>query len=78
MSKLPKRGPIYDVQLIESLPLGGGGMMQAMPSREDLMACGKRFQRVAAGYEVLLHHYLIAINAISKIEEAGEQWRQSQ
>jgi hypothetical protein len=53
-------------------------MMQAMPSREDLMACGKRFQRVAAGYEVLLHHYLIAINAISKIEEAGEQWRQSQ
>ena len=78
MSKLPERGPIYDVQLIESLPLGGGGMMQEMPSREDLMACGKRFQRVAAGYEVLLHHYLIAINAISKIEKAGEEWRQSQ
>jgi len=78
VSKLPERGPVYDVQLIESLPLGGGGMMQAMPNREDLMACGKRFQRVAAGYEVLLHHYLIAINTISKIEEAGEQWRQSQ
>lgn len=78
MSKLPEKGPVYDVDLIDSLPLGGGGMMQAMPSREDLMECGKRFQRVAAGYEVLLHHYLIAINAISKIEEAGEQWRQSQ
>jgi len=53
-------------------------MMQQMPDREDLMACGKRHMRVAAGYEILLHHYLIAINAISKIEEAGEQWRQSQ
>jgi hypothetical protein len=53
-------------------------MMQAMPSREDLMACGRRFQRVAAGYEVLLHHYLIAIDTISKIEKAGEQWRQGQ
>jgi hypothetical protein len=42
------------------------------------MACGKQFQRVAAGYEVLLHHYLNAIDAINKIEEAGEQWRQSQ
>lgn len=77
MSKLPERGPVYDVALIDSLPLGGGGMMQAMPNREDLMACGKRFQRVAAGYEVLLHHYLIAINTISKIEKAGEEWQQS-
>jgi hypothetical protein len=53
-------------------------MMQAMPDREDLMACGKRFKRVAAGYEVLLHHYLIAIDAINTIEEASEEWRQSQ
>ena len=77
MSKLPERGPVYDVQLIESLPLGGGGMMQQMPNREDLMACGKRFQRVAAGYEVLLHHYLLAINARNTIEEASGEWRQS-
>ena len=76
MSKLPERGPVYDVQLIESLPLGGGGMMQQMPNREDLMVCGTRFQRVAAGYEVLLHHYLLAINAINTIEEASEEWRQ--
>ena len=76
MSKLHERGPVYDVQLIESLPLGGGGMIQQMPSREDLMVCGKRFQRVAAGYEVLLHHYLLAINAINTIEEASEEWRQ--
>ena len=78
MSKLPERGPVYDVQLIESLPLGGGGMMQQMPNREDLMVCGTRFQRVAAGYEVLLHHYLLAINAINLIEEASVEWRQSQ
>ena len=78
MSKLPERGPVYDVALIDSLPLGGGGMTQQMPNREDLMACGKQFRRVAAGYEILLYHYLIAINTISKIEKAGEQWRQSQ
>jgi hypothetical protein len=53
-------------------------MMQQMPNREDLMACGERFQRVAAGYEVLLHHYLLAINAINLIEEASVEWRQSQ
>jgi hypothetical protein len=53
-------------------------MMQQMPGREDLMACGKRFQRIAAGYEVLLHHYLLAINAINLIEEASGEWRQSQ
>ena len=71
-------GPVYDVQLIESLPLGGGDMVQQMPSREDLMECGRRFQRVAAGYEVLLHHYHVAIDAINKIEKASEEWRQSQ
>ena len=77
MSKLPERGPVYDVQLIDSLPLGGGGMMQQMPNREDLMECVKRFHRVAAGYEVLLHHYLLAINAIKLIEQASDEWRQS-
>ena len=78
MSKIPERGPVYDVPLIESLPLGGGGMMQAMPDREDLLECSRRHMRVAAGYEVLLHHYLIAIDTINKIEKAHEEWQQSQ
>ena len=69
MSKLPERGPIYDVQLIESLPLGGGGMMQAMPNREDLMACGKQFRRVAAGYEILLYHYQLQTDRLKLLRD---------
>lgn len=48
-------GPIYRVELIESLPIGG--MMQAMPSRSDLELSRKHGDRVAAGYEVLLAWY---------------------
>lgn len=54
-------GPVYDVELIRTLPLGTGLMSQAMPSREDLMNVGKTAVRgcgrVVAGYEVLLSHY---------------------
>lgn len=49
-------GPVYNVPLIDTLPLDGG-MFQQMPSRNDLLDCSKRFMRVAAGYEVLLAHY---------------------
>ena len=69
MSKIPERGPVYDVQLIESLPLGGGGMMQEMPDREDLMACGKQFRRVAAGYEILLYHYQLQTDRLKLLKE---------
>ena len=52
-------GPIYNVPLIEILPLRIGGMTQAMPSRRDLEnmreVCGG--QRVVAGYEVLLFEW---------------------
>lgn len=52
-----EKGPIYGVELIDTLPLGkAGGMLQAMPNRDDLR--GVRCARVAAGYEVLLAHYL--------------------
>ena len=50
-------GPIYGVELIKSLPLGGGSMKQAMPSRADLEQVRKISERTAAGYEVLLDHY---------------------
>jgi len=51
-------GPIYDIPLIKSMPLSGGSMRQAMPSRDDLKEVTKRNSRVSAGYEVLLAHYL--------------------
>jgi hypothetical protein len=52
---MSETGPIYNVPLIDSLPIGG--MFQQMPSRDDLMECSKRHMRVAASYEVLLNHY---------------------
>lgn len=53
-------GPIYGVQLIDVLPLNpdkSEGMLQQMPSAEDLKRCRQRGERVCAGYEVLLHHW---------------------
>lgn len=51
-----QKGPVYGVQLIGSLPLGKGGMSQALPSRSDLVAA-MDLPRVVAGYEVLLDHW---------------------
>lgn len=61
-STKPEVGPVYDcVPLIDSLPLGTGDMLQALPSRDDLerlLATNFRYaSRVVAGYEVLLSHY---------------------
>lgn len=53
---MSENGPIYGVELIDTLPLGKSGMLQAMPTRDDLRSV--RCERVAAGYEVLLAHYL--------------------
>lgn len=50
-------GPVYGIELIESLPLGKGSMQQAMPSRSDLEQVRRVNERVVAGYEVLLAHY---------------------
>jgi hypothetical protein len=52
------KGPVYGVQLIDTLPLGQGGMLQQLPCRSDLEKVCKVSYRTAAGYEVLLSHYL--------------------
>jgi hypothetical protein len=49
-------GPVYGVELITDLPLDGG-MLQAMPSRRDLLQVRDINERTVAGYEVLLEHY---------------------
>lgn len=57
MSK-DKIGPIYGtVMLLDSLPLGNGGMIQAMPSVADLKNVMRTSERMVAGYEVLTAHY---------------------
>lgn len=54
-------GPIYNVPLLDSLPLnyGSDDMLQQLPSRADLMGVipYRQGQRVVAGYEVLLNHW---------------------
>jgi hypothetical protein len=57
MNTTKETGPVYGVELIDSLPLGG--MTQQMPSRDDLEGVKdyRQGQRVVAGYEVLLAHY---------------------
>lgn len=56
---MSEHGPIYGVELIDTLPLGNGGWTQQMPSRSDLEGVKgyRQGQRVVAGYEVLLNHY---------------------
>lgn len=56
MATEKQRGPLYGVELIESFPIGGG-MRQAMPSREGLDQVRQVNERVVAGYEVLLFNY---------------------
>jgi hypothetical protein len=68
-----ERGPIYSVPLIDSLPLDGG-MLQAMPSRGDLLRVKGLSTRAVAGYEVLLgrHHQMVeALEAIAGNHDAG-------
>jgi hypothetical protein len=53
-----ENGPIYNVPLIASLPLGSGSVRQACPSRAGLQRADMNgFTRVVAGYEVVLFHH---------------------
>lgn len=60
-------GPTYSVPLIDSLPLGWGGMTQKLPSRQDLEDVRTMSQRTAAGYEVLMKHYRKNQNTLEKV-----------
>jgi hypothetical protein len=55
-AKTGETGPIYGVELIDTLPLAGS-MRQAMPSRADLERVRKYSERTVAGYEVLLQDW---------------------
>jgi hypothetical protein len=50
-------GPIYNVKLLDTLPLGSGELQQQMPSRNDLIRVQEISERTVAGYEVLLWHW---------------------
>jgi hypothetical protein len=62
-------GPVYGVELLDTLPLNGGTMRQALPSRSDLEGIQNYRQglRVVAGYEVLMEHYHRAISEVERL-----------
>lgn len=75
-------GPVYEVPLIEDLPLGHRELKpgevpftQAMPGRGDLDACQRKLKhtggtRIVAGFEVLLHHFMTLNAACLKFLDA--------
>ena len=67
-------GPIYGVELIDSMPLDGGSMCQAMPSRRDLDAVYKKSIRTVAGYEVLLEHWRRGQAEIERLRAEVAMW----
>ena len=65
-------GPIYGVELLDSLPLDGG-MRQALPGADDLVRVRNVSERTVAGYEVLLEHYW-RLQAIVKAQKEILDW----
>lgn len=61
-------GPIYGVRLLESLPLRGG-MIQAMPSRDDLVQVKRISERTVAGFEVLTAHYRDKCGEVERLKQ---------
>ena len=66
-------GPIYGVRLIEELPLGKGGIIQEMPSSDDLKKVQRISERTVAGFEVLTEHYRSKCNMVSSLRSVIER-----
>lgn len=69
-----KAGPLYGVELLESLPIGNAGWSQAMPGREELARVAKISSRTVAAYEVLTAQYLRLKAESEKLESVREQF----
>lgn len=65
---MKEMGPIYGVELLDTLPLWGGPMLQQLPSRNDLELSRRLGDRLAAGYEVLLSHYRRALAESKRLQ----------
>lgn len=62
-------GPVYGVELIDTLPLSNG-MCQQMPSREDLEQVREFSERTVAGYEVAIATIHKQRAALNRLESA--------
>lgn len=67
-------GPIYNVELIDSLPISSTGMVQAMPSRVDLILARTVSERTVAGYEMLLATYQELAYSEAQYEKLAAQF----
>jgi hypothetical protein len=62
---------MYGGELIDVLPMRPGttnGMLQQLPSSDDLRAICQNHPRVAAGYEVLLANFLHVVRLVNKFD----------
>lgn len=66
-------GPVYGVRLLKTLPLGKGGMLQAMPSKADLTQVQRINERTVAGFEVLTEHYREQCNEVTRMKDLIRQ-----
>lgn len=70
---MSEKGPLYGVELVESLPIDPnkpGALRQAMPSRLDLRAIlnsQRCSDRTAAGYEILLRHWRAQAEEVERL-----------
>lgn len=63
----PKKGPVYGVPLLDTLPLCGG-MLQQMPSVAELADVRQTHERVVAAYEVLTNAYREEQNKVAVLK----------
>lgn len=64
-----RTGPIYGVRLLSTLPMGKGGMVQAMPTTSDLKQVQRISERTVAGFEVLTEHYREQCNEVARLKD---------
>lgn len=68
-----KSGPVYGVRLLDTLPLGSGSMLQAMPCKSDLEQVRRINERTVAGFEVLTDHYREQCNEVARLKDLIRQ-----
>ena len=68
-----EKGPVYGVELIKSLQIGSGNMLQALPTRQDLLRVRQISERAVAGFEVLTDHYRHKCEEVERLKNVIRQ-----
>lgn len=65
MKKSSETGPVYGVQLLESVPIGLTSFYQRCPNRKELEEVKKISEPTVAAFEVLTGHYYRHLHEIA-------------